>query len=78
MLLFCWVPMKESIPSKILLLMNILKGCDVINKIKSEVEQVCPGVVSCSDIFVLTTREGVKLVIITITNIVSCIHTSHW
>lgn len=39
---------------------------------------MCPGVVSCSDIFVLTAREGVKLVIITITNIVSCIHTSHW
>ncbi|XVF74585.1 hypothetical protein PTKIN_Ptkin13bG0121600 [Pterospermum kingtungense] len=39
-----------------------LKGFDVIDMIKSELEQVCPAVVSCADILVLAGREAVLLV----------------
>lgn len=30
--------------------------------IKEEIEKACPGVVSCADILVLATREGIVLV----------------
>ncbi|CAK7356687.1 unnamed protein product [Dovyalis caffra] len=44
---------KDSPPNK------NLKGFDIIDKIKSEIEKVCPGVVSCADIIALAAREGV-------------------
>ncbi|KAF2301289.1 hypothetical protein GH714_022442 [Hevea brasiliensis] len=44
---------KESTPN-----LN-LKGFDIIDIIKSHLEEVCPGVVSCADIVVLAAREGV-------------------
>uniref|UniRef100_A0A2N9EYK7 Peroxidase n=1 Tax=Fagus sylvatica TaxID=28930 RepID=A0A2N9EYK7_FAGSY len=42
---------KESPPNE------TLKGFDVINIIKLEIEEVCPGVVSCADILVLAARD---------------------
>jgi peroxidase len=47
---------KESPPNE------TLKGFDVINIIKLEIEEVCPGVVSCADILVLAARDSVALV----------------
>ncbi|WZZ23936.1 hypothetical protein YC2023_007337 [Brassica napus] len=38
-----------------------LKGFDVIESIKSELEKVCPGVVSCADVLVLAAREAVLM-----------------
>ncbi|KAH0935899.1 hypothetical protein HID58_013016 [Brassica napus] len=38
-----------------------LKGLDVIAFIKSELENTCPGVVSCADTLALATKEAVSL-----------------
>ncbi|EER94465.1 peroxidase 57 [Sorghum bicolor] len=38
-----------------------VKGYDVIAAIKAELERRCPGVVSCSDIQILATRDAVAL-----------------
>lgn len=39
-----------------------LKGFNFIDMIKDEIEEACPGIVSCSDILVLATRGGIVLV----------------
>ncbi|OIT18713.1 PREDICTED: peroxidase 2-like, partial [Nicotiana attenuata] len=41
---------REAIPNR------TLKGFSFIDMIKDEIEEACPGVVSCSDILVLATR----------------------
>ncbi|XP_031252785.1 putative Peroxidase 48 [Pistacia vera] len=38
-----------------------LKGFDIIDIIKEELEEICPAVVSCADTLVLAAREGVVL-----------------
>ncbi|XP_009780214.1 peroxidase 4-like [Nicotiana tabacum] len=49
---------REAIPNR------TLKGFNFIDMIKDEIEEACSGVVSCSDILVLATRDGVVLDII--------------
>ncbi|KAG6542455.1 hypothetical protein Mapa_016145 [Marchantia paleacea] len=38
-----------------------VRGYDVINNAKVQIEAVCPGIVSCSDIIVLAARDSVAL-----------------
>lgn len=39
-----------------------ITGFNIVNDIKTAVENVCPGIVSCADILALSSRDAVTLV----------------
>jgi peroxidase len=42
--------------------LNSVRGFEVIDTIKANVEAACPGVMSCVDILALSARNGTNLV----------------
>lgn len=51
---------KNALPNR-----NSLRGFEVIDNIKADVERSCPSTVSCVDILTLAAREAVGLVYLT-------------
>ena len=50
---------------------NSIRGLDVVNEIKTELDLVCPGVVSCADILTLAAEVSSVLVCLILYNMKS-------
>jgi peroxidase len=53
---------RGALPEKTAVENSGIFGYDFINDVKTTLERACPGVISCADIIIATTRDTVGMV----------------